>query len=855
MSLSAPTRCTVVSLALLCAAACKPGIDVGTPRDYPCARDGGPAAACPEGSRCGLEGRCHVQGVASDYQCGSDDDCEAQWRCGLNGRCHPLDGGAYVCASDSDCDPGWRCACCGENRVCHPQSVGADYLCRTSADCEQGWHCGLEGRCHDPNVGAPYACGDDSQCEADWRCGVDGLCVDWRTEALRSDVYEGPLDEARLSPILGGAPELLACSAPGETAAQTFSFISDGGVTQVAWYSNGIGDAGTARAFATTVALDGGFASALASLGESTFFVDGAGLEQLDWDLGDGGVLRHLGGGEGTTRLWVASVDAGQLLMGLVGNGVWVRDLTSGVMSPTAPLRLLDGGAQQIFDLLAGTTFKGRPEDQLYLLAAGEEGLFVARCRDGGFIFADGGPAAPDEAWQPTEVPGLPNARCPVIADAGIGDRATHLDMFEWPNSATVGMASDAVMYVAYVWGLPFLGCGATPSLSVCPACPTGERLVDLVSGSSNNFVWCADADGGEVHSRGVYLNGGCSTTSSYAPERLVRLGRAGPNHAAHGDGSGNMVSVSESYVFTDHLVERGLWLNDVSLGLFKVGGRRWIRTASSFAFEEPGVGFVASSLDVALSPISVIRGAPEWVFGKDGGVFDLTSGTPRTAATFDVTLGAAGDAVFASSPDGGQMLIAAFDDKLVAGPLTDPPSSLEIRIAPQAFRPILSLTAVTPSAGVDGGAAPWAEGYALTGSGLYRFVAETQLRWKSAELLAPLGGVTLWSDGHAGRLGYGDGTVMSLPTRVVLSGALVDAGTVEQYAQLCGQTFALATSGLYRLQPAADAGLAVWAVEPLPTLGDRTFVGARLDVDGQQLLISTPHGGVVRLTPPLSCH
>jgi hypothetical protein len=89
----------------------------------------------------------------------------------------------------------------------------------------------------------------------------------------------------------------------------------------------------------------------------------------------------------------------------------------------------------------------------------------------------------------------------------------------------------------------------------------------------------------------------------------------------------------------------------------------------------------------------------------------------------------------------------------------------------------------------------------------------------------------------------------------VVLSGALVDAGTVQQYAQLCGQTFALATNGLYRLQPAADAGLAVWTLEPLPTLGDRTFVGARLDVDGQELLVSTPHGGVVRLTPPLSCH
>src|SRR5205823_176969 len=98
-------------------------------------------------------------------------------------------------------------------------------------------------------------------------------------------------------------------------------------------------------------------------------------------------------------------------------------------------------------------------------------------------------------------------------------------------------------------------------------------------------------------------------------------------------------------------------------------------------------------------------------------------------------------------------------------------------------------LAALIPMALADGGAAPFASGYALTASGLFRFTAQTAQRWRSDELLVPLGGVTLWSDGAFGRLGYADGTILSLPSRVLLSESVGDAGAVSQYAQLCGQT------------------------------------------------------------------
>jgi hypothetical protein len=180
--------------------------------------------------------------------------------------------------------------------------------------------------------------------------------------------------------------------------------------------------------------------------------------------------------------------------------------------------------------------------------------------------------------------------------------------------------------------------------------------------------------------------------------------------------------------------------------------------------------------------------------------------------------------------------------------------ATLTVRIAPQVFKPILSLSALAPVPLLDGGAPPVAAGYALTGGGLFRFTAQSALHWRSEALSVPFGGIALWSDADAGRLGYPDGTVLSLPSRVRLSAPLGDAGTVLRYAQLCGQPFALAASGLYRLQPPNDGGTASWQAEALPSLGDRTFAGARLDVDGDELLLSTPHGSVVRLMPPLSC-
>ena len=68
--------------------ACRSPVDPEQPLSYPCDPGADASASqCPEGSRCGLEGSCHVVGVAAPYVCASDADCEGGWRCSTEKRC------------------------------------------------------------------------------------------------------------------------------------------------------------------------------------------------------------------------------------------------------------------------------------------------------------------------------------------------------------------------------------------------------------------------------------------------------------------------------------------------------------------------------------------------------------------------------------------------------------------------------------------------------------------------------------------------------------------------------------------------------------------------------------------------
>src|SRR6185369_3252873 len=85
-------------------------------------------------------------------------------------------------------------------------------------------------------------------------------------------------------------------------------------------------------------------------------------------------------------------------------------------LSPVVPLFRADGGVQPISDL---TLTMGPNNGDVQLTAATDEGLFIARYHDSGFVLPDAGPVSAALAWDPIPMKGLPNLQCPAAPDAG----------------------------------------------------------------------------------------------------------------------------------------------------------------------------------------------------------------------------------------------------------------------------------------------------------------------------------------------------------------------------------------------------------------------------------------------------
>jgi hypothetical protein len=781
------TRCLVILLFVGCRA-CG---DLETGREYPCARDAG-GAQCAEGWQCGIDGRCHSSTVGSDIACAQSSDCATGWRCGLNGRCHDATVAApYACASDGDCTTGWRC---GLDAHCHDTSVAAAYACHSDSDCESAWPCGPEGVCHDPDAGAPYPCTVDAQCGGDWRCGLEGTCVDWRPEGLRAGLYEGPLDESRLNPATPPAPELVAISFD-DAGVATYAMVARGALTIVA------------QAHAISFALDAGAPRALALYGTRAFVADELGLVELP-----AAIRRPLA----ATRLRAAY----GVIAGCGDAGVWMLDPSTGFATHAPPLLRADAGGQEIFDIAI------LPQG---VIAAAEEGLFLT-----GF---DGG-------WQPMPFGSIPNAQCPGPSDGGF--RVRGIDVHDsYNDSKVLNLSAERwpgdggpELFLIAADGLQ--GTCSAPAWSqqeACPLCDPGQTLADF----TESAAWCRDSDGGETLKWVSYCMSTAITWQLHGP---TVAGHSSQSYSAHADVAGHVVAATSGPTFTALIAP-------TTDGLMRVGTQRWMGAAW---FEAPGVGFVPGGLGLveadAFFKVTSSTGyvhafAPQFVFGDaldeafadpgytpiSGRVYAFGSGALELTNTYDLALGAPSVALRS-----GGLLIAAFDDRLAAAG-TD--GVLAVKLAPRPFDAIRSMA-------FSGDA-----GYALTGTALFHVVAHSLQHWTADEIIVPDGErVGVWLDGQAGRLGYTDGTVLSLPSRVSLSQPLPADERVVQYSQLCGQPVALAAGGLYRLQASGE-----WVLEPLPSVGpDREFAGGRIDVEGDSLLVTTGGGTLIRLAPPMSC-
>ena len=102
---------------------------------------------------------------------------------------------------------------------------------------------------------------------------------------------------------------------------------------------------------------------------------------------------------------------------------------------------------------------------------------------------------------------------------------------------------------------------------------------------------------------------------------------------------------------------------------------------------------------------------------------------------------------------------------------------------------------------------------------------------------------------GWRGRLGYTDGTVFSLPSRVRIGPKVpTKQQRVVDFVAACGQAFALAPEGLFRLTSTAGANIGTWAPVATGTLAANGFEGGRVHAIGSDLHLFNAFGESVRL-------
>jgi hypothetical protein len=148
-----------------------------------------------------------------------------------------------------------------------------------------------------------------------------------------------------------------------------------------------------------------------------------------------------------------------------------------------------------------------------------------------------------------------------------------------------------------------------------------------------------------------------------------------------------------------------------------------------------------------------------------------------------------------------------------------------------------------------DGGT--YASGYAVTGSNVVRVVADTPTRWRTEAVPLPANLIprSTWFDGTKGRVGFYDGSVFSLPSRVRISSPL-PGNDAEDYAQACGQQLALAPDGLYRLESVTTGPIGQWVRIPLPPEVDSLdFTEGRVHGVGNEAYVFTREGEAARIT------
>lgn len=846
----------VASVGFFVLISCTPGALEGG--RYACDRDAGAGEQCPEDWRCGNEGFCRKVGdVSKAWRCALDADCEGRWVCGLSSS--------------------------RDFRECHdPKLAAAAFACAADTDCVQQWRCGLEGVCHSPSKAAAYVCVSDAGysdtwCEQGWRCTVEGTCTNPQADALR---------ELSLPPFPAGT---LINPEPGVGPISRFS------VSQV--YASGIG----ARLQSVVWAGDAGL---------SAFVIDRTGAAPpLRYTIPGASPLTFAAHGtrgefqvgtqsplaEPETQVFVINRDAGvvsialledggtesrpmdffpstRLTLGTAGTGLTPRafafnpDPDVPFAAASGPTSVWFGPFKDFFDV-----FSEVPDNRILDLTGMRAGL----AREAVFAIDERGLWVMDRDFNncfvPTLLPPLTRPYCmgpqPIthrptglrpfgLDDLGVssqqldggGDFLTHLDVSaywtEKRDCTTVGF--EACTPQGRVPLSIFLG--------PCRACPSGKLLdFSLVQGKpAPRFeLACSGVDGGPAQHFAITAGTGqvptCTREAISGESSLFGAAQtrvpeqATPGVVTYGDGARNVwvgPGASRAVSLTLSRAPAAVARSSAGQPFMLTELATGVREAGVGVFEHPGV-----------RAVSGVAGQPSWVLLKDGQVVNLAKAQRVFDSDLVAKVGSVASfdppysAVQAKTATGTKALVVTAGFSLLAG------EGDELPLRFTAAGPISSIA--FPATPVTSG---YLEGYAISGGEVLKLTASAVHRWSDAAVATPLALVPMevWYDDERARVGFDDGTVFSLPSRVEIAGSLKAGEEVVDYVQVCGQQLALGSKGLYRLEPVAGQAVGRWVSLPLPAgFGAGGFERGRAHASGNALYVFTRGGDAASWTIP----
>jgi hypothetical protein len=419
---------------------------------------------------------------------GGAGQCPGDWVCSLADQsCHDPDAGNYACLTNQDCGGVFQCSVSldGGPTTCHAPVPGS-YPCLTSANCD-GWQCSqADHTCHDPDAGG-YACDSNADCSYPFACGL-GTCANLANDEIDLTLAPVCLDAGtRVSPVLGGPPDLFEMGEPyllatphGAIPSQNLAWSANGALQMLLATPQGIqeGNSGN-QAYVQTFTVAQTTASAMGLIGGTLAWSDSNGLHTFVLNAGGSQVTGQIQNVSGfTAKAFRASPFASMFAFGdssfvylLVDSNP--NDGDAGSVSGSSPQTL---GTATLIDMV---------ETSGGAVAATDQGLFVAS------YTPPNNPTSPVFSWQPLQaeaifdggywafvngacapgdVIGAPTLLTPEALYPGQATNPSGLD-----NLLIKATAPDGTVLMTQLHGgsgcQPLTGTEITPP---CPPCPDG---------------------------------------------------------------------------------------------------------------------------------------------------------------------------------------------------------------------------------------------------------------------------------------------------------------------------------------------------------------------------------------------